>query len=320
METKPLRILSASRIKTLETCSWIYWANYHLKLPQDQHKGAIKGTICHEIFEILLKNKHRHHYDLIFEKDSVEASKAVNKLVIKLIKKNKLSLDEKSDIKSMILVGLKNNFFGQKKDDLSAEVPFEIRNDHPRYHIKGFIDKIIKSDKKITIVDYKSSKLKFKGDDFIANIQAMTYTLAAKKIWPNLQSVVRFIFLRFPKSCEQEVSFKDEQIAGFEHYLSHIFEYINKFNSSDAQSNFAKDNDKNKWMCQSGSWVCPFKNSFEYYVLLDELGNIVRSEKDKDLFKSDELNKYKIEKRLYSGCPRFHNSTNKLISKDEFLD
>ena len=165
METKTLKILSASRIKTLETCSWLYWANYHLKLPQDQHKSAIKGTICHEIFEILLKDRHKNHYDLIIKENSVGASKPINRLIIKLIKRNKLSTDETNDIKSMILVGLKNNFFGGEKDALSAEFPFEIINDMPKYHIKGFIDKVIKSksEKKVTIVDYKSSKLKFKG-------------------------------------------------------------------------------------------------------------------------------------------------------------
>ena len=148
----------------------------------------------------------------------------------------------------------------------------------------------------------------------------MVYTLAAKKLWPNFESVVKFIFLRFPKAYEQEVSFKDAQIAGFEHYLSHIFDHINKFNEQDARSNFAKDNQKNQWMCETGSWKCPFKEPFEYYVLLDESGAVIKSEKDKDLFKANELNKYKIEKRSYSGCPRFYNPLNKSARKDEFLD
>ena len=53
------KILSASRIKTLETCSWSYWCNYHLKLPQKQNEGALRGTVCHLVFEMLVKKKHK---------------------------------------------------------------------------------------------------------------------------------------------------------------------------------------------------------------------------------------------------------------------
>ena len=50
---KPVKekILSASRIKTLETCSWSYWCNYHLRVPQKQNEGALRGTVCHLAFE-----------------------------------------------------------------------------------------------------------------------------------------------------------------------------------------------------------------------------------------------------------------------------
>ena len=51
------RVLSASRLKTLETCSWSYWCNYHLKLPQKQNEGALRGTVCHLVFEMLVKKK-----------------------------------------------------------------------------------------------------------------------------------------------------------------------------------------------------------------------------------------------------------------------
>ena len=59
------RVLSASRLKTLETCSWSYWCNYHLKLPQKQNEGALRGTVCHLVFEMLVKKKHKKHYTLI---------------------------------------------------------------------------------------------------------------------------------------------------------------------------------------------------------------------------------------------------------------
>ena len=47
-DNKPL---SASRIKTLQTCSWQYWCKYHLKLPDRSNEGSLRGTICHAIFD-----------------------------------------------------------------------------------------------------------------------------------------------------------------------------------------------------------------------------------------------------------------------------
>ena len=49
--TEQNKILSASRIKTLETCSWTYWVNYHLKIPQRSNDGSDRGTICHTVFQ-----------------------------------------------------------------------------------------------------------------------------------------------------------------------------------------------------------------------------------------------------------------------------
>ena len=56
--------LSASRIKTAQTCSWTYWCNYKLKLPDAGNDGSSRGTICHNIFE-LLGDHHRVVFDQI---------------------------------------------------------------------------------------------------------------------------------------------------------------------------------------------------------------------------------------------------------------
>jgi len=49
----PKTALSASRIKTVEGCSWLYWCKYKLKLPDASNDGAKRGSICHLIFEHL---------------------------------------------------------------------------------------------------------------------------------------------------------------------------------------------------------------------------------------------------------------------------
>lgn len=312
MEQKPLKILSASRIKTLETCSWVYWNNYHSKVPQSQNDGALRGTICHTVFELLLNPRHKKHYKRIIKENSIKGSCAVTRLVKKL--KLRVGLHESNFeiLDQMILVGLKHDFFGEGGKIIQPEYPFEIKNESPKYHIKGFMDKPIKKKKEMHIIDYKSSKYKFRGDELEANIQAMMYSLASLKLWPKLKPIVKFLFLRFPKQPLQELSFTEDQIKGFEHYLEHINEYINKFDEQSAKANFAADNEKNKWMCQIGGWKCPYKDGHEYYVKLNQANEIVESNLNGE-FKNPEG--FRIEKRKYHGCPKFKSN-----AKDEFLD
>jgi hypothetical protein len=321
MEKQSLKTLSASRIKTLETCSWVYWNNYHAKVPQSQNDGALRGTICHTVFELLLNKRHLKNYKRIIKKNSIDGDKGVARLVKKLSAKVKLDESNYKLLNDMILVGLKNDFFGEGGEIVKPEYDFDITNEEPKYHIKGFIDKPIKIKKEMHIIDYKSSKYKFRGDDLEANIQAMMYSLASKKLWPKLKPIVKFLFLRFPKQPIQELIFTDEQIKGFEHYLEHINDYVNKFNEESARANFAVDNQKNKWMCQVGGWKCPYKDPYKYYVKVNDKGEIVETSLENN-FK--DIKGFKVETRDYEGCPKFQSSSKKDDflddSKDEFLD
>ena len=313
MEKEPLKVLSASRIKTLETCSWVYWLNYHAKVPQSQNDGALRGTICHTIFELLLNKRHLKNYKRIIKKNAIDGDNGVDKLVKKLAKKVKLDDSNYKLLNDMILVGLKNDFFGEGGEIVKPEYSFDIKNDEPKYHIRGFIDKPVKIKKEMHIIDYKSSKYKFRGDDLEANIQAMMYSLASKKLWPKLKPIVKFLFLRFPKQPIQELSFDEDQIKGFEHYLEHINEYVNKFDENSAKANFAVDSVKNKWMCQVGGWKCPYKDPYTYYVKVNNNGEIVESSLENN-FK--DIKGFKVETRKYEGCPKFNSA----LAKDDFLN
>jgi hypothetical protein len=321
MEKQSLKTLSASRIKTLETCSWVYWNNYHAKVPQSQNDGALRGTICHTVFELLLNKRHLKNYKRIIKKNAIDGDKGVDKLVKKLSAKVKLDESNYKLLNDMILVGLKNDFFGEGGEIVKPEYDFDITNEEPKYHIKGFIDKPIKIKKEMHIIDYKSSKYKFRGDDLEANIQAMMYSLASKKLWPKLKPIVKFLFLRFPKQPIQELIFTDEQIKGFEHYLEHINDYVNKFDEESARANFAVDSQKNKWMCQVGGWKCPYKDPYKYYVKVNDKGEVVETSLENN-FK--DIKGFKVETRDYEGCPKFQSSSKKDDflddSKDEFLD
>ena len=56
--------LSASRLKTAKTCSYLYWAKYHLKLPDKTNDGAARGSVCHLIFESLLPLTQTHNINI----------------------------------------------------------------------------------------------------------------------------------------------------------------------------------------------------------------------------------------------------------------
>ena len=68
--------LSASKIKTAQQCSWTYWCKYELKLPDTSNDGASRGTICHNVFE-LLGDKHKAEFNKIIKDDTVWNTKFV---------------------------------------------------------------------------------------------------------------------------------------------------------------------------------------------------------------------------------------------------
>ena len=301
-------------MKTLETCTWLYWGKYHLNLPDKTNDGAIRGSICHLIFELLLDSKHKSHYDNVVQDGDLEASPALIRLVKKHLVKQDAFHEENYDmIKDMVLVGLKFDFFCEGGDLGEAELRFEIYNEKPEYRIMGFLDKYAMYDdeeKTVKIVDYKSSKQKFRGDDLTANIQGMMYSLAARHKWPEAKRrLINFMFLRFPRQPIQELEFSEAELNGFEQHLASVYQVINNFNYEYAKSNFAKDNPKNSWLCGRGKWVCPHKNPYTYHVVLDKNERVMHTSYSNDF---GELKKgQRVEERQYKGCPRFYSEAAK---------
>ena len=328
MEQKPKnvkeKVLSASRLKTLETCSWSYWCNYHLKLPQKQNEGALRGTVCHLVFEMLVKKKHKKHFNKINKGGTIKKSPAVHRMVMKHLTQMERSFDlpmtneENTElVDDMIVVGLNCDFFGLGGKVDNPELEFLLENKDPEYKIRGFIDKpiVYKRGKKIKIVDYKSSKYKFRGEELHSNVQAMVYTLAAQKEWPGYDSTVEFQFLRHPRSPLQQLKFNQEQLRGLEYYLAHAFQIVNNFTEETAVTKYAADKKKYAWLCKIGKWRCPYIDPYDYFVILNkDKEEIKKSFKKKEL--QDVLEKgQKIEKRTYEGCPRHKPTT-----EDNILD
>ena len=230
--------LSASRIGTYEGCSQQYFAKYILKIPDKGNPGSSRGTASHLIFELLLNPRHKKHYDTIIKNGSVKSSKAVDRLITKLISKDVYleefdhkGINNRQLIDEMILVGLKADFFcaGWKLEQAETEIKIET----PRYRVIGYIDKFATSGNKALISDYKSSQ--DYGDN---SIQAITYALWAKRV-RNMDSVAQFVYLRFPEDSIREYSFSEDELAGFEEYLAGLYQKLSNFTAEDADSNLA---------------------------------------------------------------------------------
>jgi len=324
--SQPKEILSSSKIKTYDSCSYIYFQRYINKVPDIPNEGSLKGTICHIIFECLSNTRHKKNYDKIIEFNSLKGSISVLELVWKLMKKYNLPDTEEiyHSIEQMILVGLKNQFIIENSKILGIEYEFNIENKEPSYKIRGFMDKVIKKDNIIFIYDYKSGKKKYFGEEHHSNLQALIYSLACKNIWPNLKVIVRFIFLQFPNDPILEVSFEDNVLKGFQYFLESQQNAIDNFTEKDALSNLAA----NKGMPTDGSfsgslicgfsskpnqikkdgkpyYECSYKWNFDYYSVKDNSGKILYSVLDKNSIKlkTGEV----IEKKRHLGCPHFND-------------
>jgi len=184
--------LSASRIKTLKSCSWLYWCQYVLKIDGGSNDGASRGTVCHLVFETLGEKKHKKEYNKIIKKNDVFASDLVKDIILSEAKKLKVDDEDNLElIKDMTLKGLKYDFYGtdlDKPTKIFSELDFDLSKDDDefRYRILGFIDKLYlyKSKDTAIIRDFKSSKSMFVGDEISDNIQDWMYALAVKEKFP----------------------------------------------------------------------------------------------------------------------------------------
>lgn len=309
-EEKKFVRLSASRIKTLQTCSWTYWCKYILKLPDTTNDGAQRGNVVHKFLEVLLNSeKHIKTFNLIRSK-GIEASNSAIRFVNILAKRYSVTSEENLEqIRAMIEVALTLDFYCKGCKELKGESRFDLKNEDPAYEITGFIDKIAIFPKgRAKICDYKSSKVKFPKKELASNVQAMMYSLVAKKIHKMKDVKVEFHFLKFPKSPIQEATFTQEQLDGFEIYLNYLNDFLSDYNESNALADLAVKSYSKKWLCGSPDpkkWSCPFRRPFEYFALLDAKGGVKKASFKANL-KPDSLKGEMIVKKEYSGCPHYN--------------
>lgn len=323
--------LSASKLKTFQNCSWMYYCSYILRLPKSSNIGAKQGSCCHAVFECLLNPRHKDLYDIVMtESSTITNSKVIERYVRKFIKNNELPDESFDRIDSMIIVGLGVDFFCKGGTLFKPELEFNIKSDSPKYNITGLIDKTASyGEKFLRVSDFKSSKKRFEGDELKTNVQAMMYSLAAKKLWPHLTPIVDFIFLQFPKDPIQRLRFSNEDLEGFEIYLAEVSKQMKNFTLEDAKKNYASKQSLPKsgggfcgplicgWAGKKGfvtspdqkkkdgspSYYCSFRFPFDYYAVCDEEGKVLRTDMEENKLKFNKEKGEFLLKKRYLGCP-----------------
>ena len=308
--------LSASRIKTAQSCSWLYHCKYKLKLPEAGNDGASRGTVCHLILEVLAKKGRKVYFNKIIKQKDIFAIPSVGRLAS--IWARKLGVDDPENmdlINFMIVNGLEYDYFGDnlaKPTHSFSEKRFdiEINQDGKRYRINGFIDKLFlyKGKKAAVIRDFKTSKRVFAGKEAEDNLQDLMYSLAVKHLYPEYSfRQSEFLFLKFELGTDllgedtegvlKMSPLSDQELEGFEYQLSEWQDYLDNFDENSAYDDFAFDKgfpEKNegfsgRLLCgfatvpdqlkKDGTpmWHCAFKFSFEYYALKDASGVIKKT-------------------------------------------
>ena len=337
MESSENKPLSASRIKTLQTCSWQYWCKYHLRLPDKSNHGSLRGTICHAVFENLGNPRHRKHYKAIIKAQDINVSLPIKRMVDAYTKKYEIDDFENKDlINKMTVEGLNFDFFGDKEGkptESISEKDFDIKvnEGEKNYRILGFIDKLFLFKRKKTAIirDFKTSKSIFEGKEYTDNMQDYMYCLAVKYLYPEyLKRRMEFLFLKFDLNGEGllEMEPLDElDLEGFEYFLTEVQQIINNFNEKAAKSGLAwekgypkkEEGFAGRIVCgradfagqlkKDGSpmWHCPFKFARDYYILEDKGGKFVSSADTKQDLEERLTDDRIIKKAKYKGCPAF---------------
>jgi len=335
--------LSASRIKTAKTCSWMYFAKYVMKLPDKSNDGASRGWICHLIFECLGIQRRRKMWKRLIKSGDLFSEPSIKRLCLKHAVKLEVDDEDNMDlIREMTLKGLNFDFEGTSlgaPDEILVEQDFdmEIKEKGKKFRVRGFIDKLfLYKKKKLAIIrDFKSSKRMFEGEEINKNLQDYIYTLVIRRLYPKYTRVMsEFVFLKFDLSHGRESEgyqpmqlIEINKIDGFEEELDGIQKYLNDFTVEKGKSGYAADKPYGKGFegpvvcgrCKkpgelkldgTPKWSCAFKFGFGYYAVMGKDKKVKRSYFLGDYLDGKESLKdgETLERRDYLGCPRFNGN------------
>lgn len=328
--TAPKKLFqSASRNETYLNCTALYSAKYIHRLPDPGNDGSKRGSVCHDVLELLLKPRHKALYSAVIHHQTCVEVPAIWRYVRALARKHGLTAmstkgeDNLALVDAFILVALMHEFFGPPgTTEIVGEREFtlEVDEDGKRYNARGYIDKtcVVKDAKGtwIDVVDYKGKAKPFKADELDDNTQAKMYQLALKRLHPEItRRRFRFLQLRSPRKPWQEApALTDDQLEGFEYMLTDMQETLEGFTETNALDNVAANDPDRQWLCgrygtkKDGSpmWVCPARRPMDYWVAVKDSA-IVRSamsEAELAPLKEGET----VEERSYMGCGHWYHA------------
>jgi len=320
--------ISNSRLNTLEECTAKYAYTYLYKCPNISNQGAQRGSVVHDIFEILANKRHKKIVDLVLKQKTCKKHKALWELTQIYAKKYEVFDSENLElIDQFLITGLTNEFYGPKntfKNEVEKKFDIEIEDKKKGifYRITGFIDRINWIEDKennciyIDVIDYKSSKSKFEKKKIEISNQGIIYQIALKYLFPDIKlNSFRFLFLKFADDPYQEFKLlTDEQLFGYELFLTEVQKKIEKFSYNNIPDNYAakipflkltrcgkigvkKDGTPN--------FICSAYKPFKYYLISDKTGKPLKSYFTDDIILEDgQFGQWKE----YPGCSFYYDS------------
>lgn len=314
--------LSHSRIKKLQHCYQTYYCTYILKLPDLGNPGSLRGSTIHDTLELLSKDRRKKLVAELRADNTCRNHAGLWKFIVKTAKKYRVDDAANLDIiDKFIVVALNSEFYGPEESIhtfIEKEFDLEVEGDGINFRAKGFIDRfhIAKIDKDLCIfgADYKSSSKKMDKSE-VASGQALMYQLALHLLYPNIKMRdFRFIFLKFPNNPYQVYEpVSEEALIGYMYFLTEMQQKINNFSEKDIPLNYGKLNYKMSGLCgpAKSGWICPHQNPLDYYVLLNDKGEILKSSFKEDLMAKEGE---RVEARHYEGCGFFFKNGKRIRS------
>lgn len=307
--------LSASKINTYLSCSWLGHVKYNLKVPDSgSNQGANLGSVTHKILEALIRPDRKRYSKRILEHNDLYCVKSIERLT-KIHAKRKDVLDKESldKISGFVIVALKQDFYHEGAEKVLSEQEFDLKTD--KYWIGGYMDKLAFFSDRLILTDYKSSKSKPDKSEF--PVQALLYEFYCYKLYPHLKREIEFHYLKFPRACiEKKETSSNELMEGFEDWLIYFSDYLSNFDTKHATASLAASDVTRRWLCgkelgmlnKAGqdAFICAYKYPTIYWEAVKD-GKVVKSSRNRS-----ELEYYKgqdceIVQKEYGGCPAFRH-------------
>lgn len=173
--------LSYTKLNTYYECGFKYYCDYVLKLkPYEQSFDAYAGSLCHYILSKC--------YDDIFDFD-IAYNEFIKENKFELTLENKVFLGKMMCELKDVIKYLKEQYNLTLFKEIECEKNIEINMNGNEF--VGIIDKVMKYDDKIVLVDYKTGEtdIDLRLSGYGLKLQLPVYIYLIKKIYPNSKIV-----------------------------------------------------------------------------------------------------------------------------------